>query len=80
MPHSITSFNLLLLAQADRESSCGRRSREVTGRSIQFKRVGASELTPQMFVSLLASLTAIGSRSATKSLSILETSGPDIFT
>jgi hypothetical protein len=28
----------------------------------------------------LASLTAIGNRSATKPLSILETSGPDIFT
>ena len=41
---------------------------------------GASELAPQILVSLLASLTAIGSRSATIFLSILATSGPDIFT
>ena len=80
MPHKITSSNLLLLAQADSESNCGSKSREVTGKSTQFNRVGASESAPQIFVSLFASLTAIASSSATKSLSIFDTSGPDIFT
>lgn len=80
MPHKITSSNLLLLAQADSESRCGSRSREVTGKSTQFNRVGASESAPQIVLSLLASRTAIGSSSATKALSILDIRGPDIFT
>ena len=59
MPQRTNWSNLLLRVQADRASSSGSNCREVTGRSTQPSRLGASLVGPQIEESFAAILGSI---------------------